>query len=152
MGVLFNSTKGGVQDNHTSNSTLSILGCLNDISVNWDSINFGNMDPNTNGNPGTGNSGKNYNISSYEWSCELDVWINGTDFENTTYNSVISVGNMSWNKTGDVSSTNLTYDYDLVYSDFPKNTNLTTYYWFNLPSVYEGKYNGNVTIKTNDTS
>jgi len=151
IGVLFNSTLENTKDNHTSNSTLTILECFNDISVNWDSIEFEDMLPNTTENSAIGNSNKIYNISSYEWSCVLDIWINGTDFKNTTYNSMIGVGNMSWNKTGDISSTNLTYDYDLVQSDLTKNTNLTTYYWFNLPPVYKGKYNGTLTIKTNDT-
>jgi hypothetical protein len=59
---------------------------------------------------------------------------------------------MSWNKTADISSTNLNYDYELIQSDLPKNTNLTTYYWFDLPPTYAGKYNGTVTIKTNNTN
>lgn len=151
VGILFNSTNNQVLDNHTSNSTISIIECFNDIAVNWDYIDFGNMMPNTNENSASGNPGKDYNISSYEWSCNLDIWINGTDFENTTYNSVIGVGNMTWNRTGDVSSTILTHDYDLIQSDLARNTNLTTYYWFNLPPAYKGKYDGRISIKTNDT-
>jgi hypothetical protein len=152
VGVLFNSTIDGVHDNHTSNSTIGIIECFDDISVNWYSIDFDDMVTNTSKNPASGNSDKEYNISSYQWSCQSDIWIKGTDFENKTYDSIIAVGNMSWNKTADISSTNLNYDYELIQSDLPKNTNLTTYYWFDLPPTYAGKYNGTVTIKTNNTN
>jgi len=150
IGALFNSTQELIQDNHTSNSTISILECLNDISINWESVNFGNINPNTEWNQAIGNLNMEYNISSNEWSCLLDLWVKSTDFDNITYNSIIGVGNVSWN-ISDVPSNPLSYDYQLINSDIPRNTNVTMYYWLNLSPTYKGKYNGTITIKTNDT-
>lgn len=153
IGVLFESAELDVANKHTLNSTLPIVECYEDISINWGTIDFGEMDPETTGNPALGNVNKIYNISSNKWSCIVDIWIKGTDFENKTYGNKINVSNMKWNTINNYpTSISLDYAYALVQSGLPQDTNLTTYYWFDLPPVYAAKYNGTLTIKTNQTT
>jgi len=148
VGVLFNSSNIGIQDNHTKNSTMSILSCTLDFSLKWDSIDFESLGPSTTKNAAPGNLDKKYNISVNDGSCNLDLYINGTDLTNTTLNSKISVGNLTWSNTTDDYSTsyNLSYTIVPIKIDVPQSTNVTTWYWLNVPPVYAGHYNGTIFI------
>lgn len=148
IGVLFNSTSGSVLDNHTQNSTVFIIDCTLDFSLMWSSIDFDNLNPNTKQNVAPGNSDKEYNISANGGSCNLDFYINGTDMENATFGSKIGVDNITWsNVTNDYSTSyNLSSKISPIKINVPENTNVTTWYWLNIPPVYAGKYNGTIII------
>lgn len=158
IGVLFNSTQAGVQENHTSNSTVAITACTESITLGWD-IDFGTYNPNTpaSDNPALGNTGKLYNITN-SGTCDLKVWIKGSEYlENITYNSKIYIGNLTWtNISSEYSSSypNMTTSWSLVNETLlgGGNYNITTYYWLAIPPVYAGRYNGTVTICGNYSS
>jgi hypothetical protein len=84
-----------------------------------------------------------------EGSCNLDIYINSTDLVNSTYNSRIAVGNITFSNTTNnyANSYPLSYLWQLLKSNVQPLTNITTYYWLNVPPVYAGYYNGNITIK-----
>lgn len=148
IGVLFNSSYPEIQENHTDNATISILSCTVDIDFALPSINFGLLDPSTGPHNTTGNPNNEYNITVKKGSCNTDLYIKGTDIENKTLNSFIGVGNVTWSNTSDDYSTsfNLTTTNELIRQKVSQNTNVTTWYWINVPPIYTGYYNGTITI------
>jgi hypothetical protein len=148
IGVLFNSSDISIVDNNTQNSTVSITDCTLDFSLMWSSIDFDNLNPNTNENSAPGNSDNEYNISVNYGSCNLDFYINGTDMENATFKSKVGVDNITWSNVSNDYSTsyNLSKTISPIKINIPENTNVTTWYWLNVPPVYAGKYNGTIII------
>jgi hypothetical protein len=148
IGVLFNSSYGDIQENNTQNVTVSIFFCSIDFNLSWSSIKFGLLDPSTGPNNASGNSNNEYNISVNSGSCDLDFYINGTDLTNTTLNSIIGVGNVTWSNTSNnySESFNLSSTVSALKSNVSQNTNVTTWYWINVPPVYSGYYNGMIYI------
>lgn len=160
IGVLFNSTDSEIADNHTNNSTVTIVGCTESIAL-WDNrtIFFGTLNPNTarSSNPAPGNANNLFNITNNGTGCSLEVWIKGTDLTNDTYQppSTIDVSNITWTNISsayDSTYPNLTTSYVSVNSSLPVSANVTTYYWINVPPVYTGAYNGTITFCGNSTS
>jgi hypothetical protein len=149
IGVYFNSSDPNVKPNSTSNATVVIVSCTVDFNLTWNSIDFGILLPNTFNNSAPGNLNNTYNITVNPGSCNLDLYIRGTDLVNTTFNSVIKVGNISWSNISSnlndgffrLSETN-----SLIKSNVPEKTNVTTWYWLDAPPVYAGKYNGTIYI------
>jgi len=148
IGVLFNSSYPEVQENHTDNSTVSITPCTEDFSLSWSSIRFGLLNPGAEKEPAPENDNNGYNITVNSGSCNLDFYIKGTELENKTLNSIIEVGNITWSNTSNsyASSFNLTKTDEVIKLNMPQNTNVTTWYWINVPFVYTGYYNGTITI------
>ncbi len=161
IGVNFSSTVSSVADNTTANSTVTITVCTVDISLGWDALDFGSVDPDSlkNANPYSGNANNLTNITN-SGTCTLEIWIKGTYLENKTYPiHTIGVGNISWGNEslGHISyndaviKENMTTSYALVNSSLAQNLNVTTYYWLEVPAVYKGIYNGSITICGNST-
>jgi hypothetical protein len=148
IGVLFNSSYPEVKENHTDNSTVSITPCTEDFSLAWTSIRFGLLNSGTEKEPAPENNNNVYNITVNSGSCNLDFYIKGTDLENKTLNSVIEVRNITWSNTSNsyTSSFNLTKTDEVIKLNIPQNTNVTTWYWINVPFIYAGYYNGTITI------
>jgi hypothetical protein len=148
IGVSFNSSYSEVQKNNTENATLSIVSCTVDIDAQWSSINFGLLDPSTGPHNASGNSNNEYNITVKKGSCNTDLYIKGTDLVNETLSSVIGVGNTTWNNVSNnyLSSFNLSKIDQPIKLNVPQITNITTWYWLNVPAVYAGYYNGTITI------
>ncbi|MEM5829347.1 MAG: hypothetical protein QW040_00090 [Candidatus Aenigmatarchaeota archaeon] len=149
IGVYFNSSYTEVQPNSTSNATLSIVSCTVDFSLSWSSIDFGELLPNTHNNSAPGNANNVYNITVNPGSCNLDLYIRGTDLINSTFGSVIKVGNISWSNI----SSNLQDGYfqltetnSVIKLNVPEKTNITTWYWLSVPPVYAGFYTGTIYI------
>lgn len=147
IGVLFNSSFPEIQQNHTNNSTIYITTCTEEMNLAWVSIDFAQLIPSKNYNNATNNDQNFYNITN-KGTCPINVWIKGTDLENSTYDARIKVGNISWsNTTNDyTSSYEMTYSYDLLSPNLLQDQNLTTYYWLFVPPVYAGHYIGSVYI------
>jgi len=148
VGVLFNSSYPELQRNHTDNVTVSIISCTEDFNVTWNTISFGLLDPGSTQKPAQGNENNEYNISVRSGSCNLNLYIRGTDIVNQTLNSVIGVSNVTWSNTSNTysSSYTLTKTDQTIKLNVPKSTNVTTWYWINLPIIYTGYYNGTITI------
>jgi hypothetical protein len=149
FGVYFNSSYPEVQPNSTENATVSITSCTVDFTLTWNSIDFGELIPNTYNNSAPGNLNNAYNITVNAGSCNLDFYIRGTDLINTTLNSIIKVGNISWSNISsnlDDGFFQLSETDSLLKLNVPENTNVTTWYWLNVPPVYAGKYNGTIYI------
>jgi hypothetical protein len=149
LGVYLNSSYPEVQPNATLNATVVIVPCVVDFTLTWNSIDFGELIPNTYNNSAPGNSNNAYNITVNPGSCNLDLYIRGTDLANSTFNSIIKVGNISWSNI----SSNLDDGFfqlseidSLLKLNVPENTNVTTWYWLNVPPVYAGKYKGTIYI------
>jgi hypothetical protein len=148
IGAFFNSSFNNVLTNTTPNATVSIVPCTIDFSI-WSNINFGVLNPSTNNQSAVGNPTYLYNITTNAGSCNNDFYINGTDLQNVTYSSRILVGNVSWsNISSDINSGffSLSSSKVSVKLNIPQKTNITTWYWINVPPVYAGIYNGTVTI------
>ena len=148
IGVLFTSDNSSVYAASTDNATLSILECTEDFSINWDSLSFGILDPYTGPNQATGNLNDEYNISINPGSCDIDLYIRGTNLTNNTFNSSIDVGRILWNNASNDSggAYNLTEEPLPIITAAPRNTNITLWYWINVPAIYAGKYNGVLTV------
>jgi hypothetical protein len=148
IGVSFNSSYSEVQKNNTENATLSIVSCTEDFNVTWSSINFGLLDPSTGPYNASGNSNNQYNITVNSGSCNLDLYIKGTNLVNETMNSFIGVGNVTLNNVSDNYSTsfNLTSTNEVIKLNVAQNINVTSWYWLNVPPVFTGYYNGTITI------
>lgn len=152
LGAHFNSSNPFIKDNHTLNSSVSIFECMIDIRLNWNFIIFPDLFPNTKGNAAPGNDNKLYNITIDSSSCQLNLWIKGSDLENATLGTKIGVSNLTWNTQNSYSTaTKMTKLFSLLSSNVQPGTNVTTYYWLDVPSIYAGKYNGTVTILGNLT-
>jgi hypothetical protein len=148
IGVLFNSSYSEFQQNHTNNVTVSIFPCTEDFDLQWPSISFGFLNPGEEQKAAPGNIDNLYNITVNSGSCDLDLYIRGTNLVNETLNSFIGIGNVTWSNTSNsyLSSFNLSATNEVVKLKVSQNTNVTTWYWINVPYVYEGYYNGTVTI------
>jgi hypothetical protein len=147
LGVMFNSSSSQVQSNQTENATVSILPCTEDFNINWYSLNFGYLDPNTGPNDALGNENNEYNITINPGSCKLDLYIKGTNLTSSTSSLEIDVGSVLWNNASNAyaSSFNLT-EYSQIISSNINSNNVTTWYWINVPPIYAGLYNGLLTI------
>jgi len=154
IGVLFNSSLDYLQ-NHTNNATITIIECTEDSDIGWNSIDFGNLNPNTggSGNPAPGNNNNLYNVTN-KGTCTLKIWIKGTDIQNSSlsYPNIIKVGNLSWSNTTSsyANSYPMTTYYSLLNSSLTASAkNVTTYYWLSMPPITAGRYNGSIYICRN---
>ena len=148
IGVLFNSSYPELQRNHTDNVTVSIVSCTEDFSLSWSSIKFGLLNPSTEQKSAPGNENNEYNITVNAGSCNLDFYIKGTNLVNETLNSFIGAGNVTWSNTSNnySSSFSLKTTDEVIKLNVPQKSNVTTWYWINVPAVYTGYYNGTITI------
>ncbi|MCD6371356.1 MAG: hypothetical protein J7L39_01400 [Candidatus Aenigmarchaeota archaeon] len=144
--VYFNAS---LTSNDTSNAFIEILDCLVDITLHFSEVKFGELTPSTVKNPAVGNSQNLYNVSVNEGSCTTNLYIRGDNLVNTTYNSFIGIGNITFsNTTNDYSaSSSLSSSYQVLRLNIPENTNVTTWFWINVPPVYAGYYRGIIYIK-----
>jgi len=148
IGILFNSSYPEIQENNTDNATVSITPCTEDFDLAWSSISFGLLNPGEEQKYANGNENNEYNITVNPGSCSLDFYIKGTDIMNETLNSKIGVGNITWSNNSNIylTSFNLTDTNEFIKLNVPQKTNVTTWYWINVPAVYTGYYNGTITI------
>jgi len=147
IGVFFNSSYSEVPSNTTKNASVSIIGCVEDFSLTFSSIDFGILIPNTYNNPAPGNSLKLYNITLAPGACNLDFYIKGDDLIGKNYGTILKISNVSVsNSSNDVSKsfrlsqTNQLLFYNLTPASYP------TYYWIDLPPIYADQYIGTIYI------
>jgi len=160
LDVLFNSS---LSDANETNYTKIEITLVLILSLSWTETNFGVCDPVTFGNAASKNDEKGYNISLNENSNDVDgLYIMGTDLEPQSVtgfgsiNYTIGVGNLTWNDNenqySSSNTTRFTLNYDLIRSDVPAGTNITMYFWIDIPKgQYAQGYDGMLYIKVNTT-
>ena len=148
--VNFSSDTGWATINNTLFSEISVVPCVVDLTVAWISIDFDNpLVPNTYQNPALGNDGGLYNITINDGSCNTDVYIKGTDMVGNETNHILGAGNLTWSNSSNSYGTsyNMTETYAPLKIDVLPATNITTWYWMNIPPIFAEYYNGTVYIQ-----
>jgi len=149
IGVLLESNISGVLDNHTANNTIKIMSCVIDISLGWNGISFGNAPPMQTATA-TGNSNRTYNITVEPIStCNVDLYIRGTDFRRKSGSDIIPVENLSFSNTTNLyaASHKVSKAWKMLRALAQPGTNTTLFYWLDTPPVLHGQYEGNLTIQ-----
>lgn len=157
FGVLFNSSDTEIVWNHTTNVTLTIVPCLEEITVHFSDIGFGTILPSSVGNPATQNPDDIFNVTN-TGTCTSNIWIKSTNLVDVdaTWN-VIHYSNISFNNVTDdfASSARIggTYQADnsTFKKDVPGDTNVTAYFFLDLPPSYSGDYSGNISFCLNSS-
>lgn len=153
IGTFFNSSSSNVKSNYSENATVSITSCVVDMTTYFNVIDFGTLQPNTYNNSAPGNSNSEYNVSVNPGSCNLDIYIKGTNLTNSSLSTIIEVSNLTFsNQSNDVATTiPLSSAYKLVRNNIFPGTNVTIWFWLNVPPVYAGVYNGTIYIEGVET-
>ena len=150
IGALVESDQSNVQDNHTDNHTIQIVSCIVDITLQWDNVNFEPSDPGGVSNA-TGNQNDMYKITVEPiTTCSVDIYGRADDLERAGGGYTIGAGNMSFsNTTNDYTERHsLGKSWMLFGQAIQPDTNLTTYYWIDIPlSMMEGEYNSTLYIE-----
>jgi peroxiredoxin len=111
-------------------------------------ITFGSLNPGSLDNPALGNAGNSYNISvDDETTTDVDLWIKGTDF--VSGGEALEIGNMTFSAVNNPSgSVQITDDWTIITSEIPSGTNVTLYFWLDIPAGQEtASYSANIDIK-----
>ncbi len=150
IGVLFDSNITSIGTNHTGNNTVTIVSCILDITLQWSSVSFGTLTPGDRGNA-SGNENDEYNVTVEPvTTCNVDLYINGSDLENQSLGYEIGVGNISWsNSSNDYGSSHgLGKSWDVLWEGVAPSTNKTSWYWIDIPTgIASGIYTGSIEIK-----
>ena len=155
MGVLFNSSYIDINENNTDNITITIIPCIEEMAVHFSNIGFGDLIPSTDGNDATENSNDFYNVTN-SGSCLSDIWIKATDLVNET--DEIRYANISFNNnTDDYASShrianNFSSENSSLMSGVSGYTNVTGYFYLDVPATYAKLYSGNVTVCLNSSA
>ncbi len=144
------STNTSVSSNDTDDAEVKVVAGVVDIRTRWADVSFGEVVVG-NTHAAIGNTNRTYNVTVTEDSSTADLWLRGTNLNGT---ETIGVGNVTWNATeNDNTQTQpLTDTFDIFKSGVQAGTNVTTYYWIDVPFVYAGSYNGTLEVKGNASS
>jgi hypothetical protein len=152
IGVQFNSSDNRILDNHTDNVTITILSCIEEITINYDGVDFGTVLPTSYGNPATLNPTNQYNVTN-TGTCTSNLWIKSSNFtkdsdsimySNLTFNNVTNDYASAFRASNDYNIGNATFKRDMT-----PDTNATGYFFLDVPSIWSGDYEGNITFCMN---
>ena len=149
IGVNFSSNDTSISSNYTDNATVSVVPCIADVTLSWHSVTFPEPTiPSPIPYGAIGNADYQYNITVNQGSCNTDLYIKGADFENQTFGYSFGIGNLTWSNTSNSYDTsyNMTASYEPLMLNVPEITNVTTWYWLNVPPVFAANYNSTVYI------
>ena len=143
-----------IDSESTNTSTVEIRDILM-VDLDWNSIDFGLLDPGERDRPAENNS-EGYNLTVQQESNKVDnLWLKGSDLVHTdNSNYSIGIGNMSYNNSvnNPENSTSITEDYSLLDTDIAPGTTKTFYYWLDVPlGILRGAYTGSITFKANQS-
>lgn len=146
------TTNSSVSWNDTGDAQVKAVSGVIDIVMRWSQTSFGDVVVG-NSYPAEGNADDMYNVTVTGESSSADLWIRGTDMKNGSKDT-IGVTNISWNATenNDETTETLTETFSPLNRGVGSGTNVTTYYWIDVPFVYAGEYNGTLEVKANATS
>jgi hypothetical protein len=124
------------------------------VDLDWNSVEFGVLDPGERRNPAWNNSG-GYNVTVEEDSNTVDnLWLKASELvSEKDSNYTIAPGNMTWAEENSYSSsTNFTRNYSLFDTDLTPGTTKNLHYWLNVPyGILNGEYRGTISFKANQT-
>ncbi|MFB6193223.1 MAG: hypothetical protein ABEK00_03140 [Candidatus Nanohaloarchaea archaeon] len=148
------STSQGLSQNNSEDHLVEIDTIIS-MSLSFDVIDFGLLDPGVQNRPAKGNSEDKYNISISENSKPVEeLWIKGTDLVSTADPDYeIGVSNITYGLQNNVSKSHkLSKNYSLLETNIDPGTTLTSYYWIDVPyGMTQSGYNGTITFKANST-
>lgn len=125
------------------------------LDVKWDTVDFGLLDPGVENRSAQGNSNSKYNLTVDENSLDIDdIWVKSEDLTTGGWgNYSIYAENVSYSQDNDVSKgTGLSNSYQHLASNVKAGSNLTTYYWIDVPEgIKSDGYNGTISFKANVT-
>jgi hypothetical protein len=158
VGVLLESSDTELDYNHTDNFTTTSVVCLEEITIQFSDIDFGTIFPNSVGNPAIKNPDDYFNVTN-SGTCTVNMWVKSTDLVATADNSrTIVYSNLSFNNVSNDfdSSFRMNDTFSVVNStvkrDVPSVTNVTNYFFFDLPPSFAGDYEANVTFCINSSA
>ncbi|MEM5875613.1 MAG: hypothetical protein QXX45_03545, partial [Candidatus Aenigmatarchaeota archaeon] len=147
IAVYFNSTVEDVKENITDSATIFIGFCTVDFSLSWEILDFGELIPNSYKNPALGNNQNLYKITLSPTSCNLNIFIRGSNLVGKNLKKVILVSNISvsnitniFDTSFRISENNQLLFYNITPGDY------YTYYWIDLPPIYSDIYLGEIFI------
>ncbi len=117
-------------------------------------VDFGVLDPGQLDNPAPGNTNHKYNLSVEGCVNNADTWIKGSELDTGGYgNYSIHENNVSYALENDISNeTSLTTNYTGLKTSVPSGTNVTTFYWIDIPEgIKAADYTGKLYFKVNTT-
>jgi parallel beta-helix repeat protein len=151
LDVLFTSDQA-VNSNNTDDANVSIVGCLVDVTLDFNAVIFSNETyqpyPNSYGNPAINNSLSFYNITVNAGSCVLDIYTSASDLISQSTPAVLGVDNMTFNSVSEDygSSTRYSIIYQTMKTGVTPVAEFTSWFWIDLPPIYAGAYNGTISI------
>ncbi|MFB6292554.1 MAG: hypothetical protein ABEI58_04135 [Candidatus Nanohaloarchaea archaeon] len=125
------------------------------MDLAWSVIDFGTLRPGDRNQSANGNAGYQYNVSFDSIGSSVDdLWVRATDLESNKLNYTIPAENLSIGLENDINNeTSLTNSYRHLRSNVPAGTNVTTFYWIDVPfGIYNGGYSGEIFFKANSTT
>jgi len=151
----FSSNYNKISPNNTEDAELFSAESLRaDFTQN--KVDFGVLDPGTNDNPAVGNSDNRYNVTIRSCGSNVNVYTSSTNLTPEGWgkqNYSIEAENVSYSTQNDISSeTKYSTDYSLLESGVSSGTNLTTFYWIDIPEgIKSSEYKGTISYKINLT-
>ncbi len=152
LDVNASSMREGMQPNNSDDALISLRKALY-TNFQADRVDFGVLDPGERNISAAGNSNHEYNLS-VGGCATADTWIRSTDLATDGWGDYsIDAENVSYGLENDISNeTDLSGTYDLLQPDVSSNTNLTTFYWIDVPTgIKSSDYNGTLFFKVNAT-
>ncbi|MEM0333617.1 MAG: hypothetical protein QXX30_04140, partial [Candidatus Aenigmatarchaeota archaeon] len=147
IAVYFNSTVEDVKENITDSATIFIGFCTVDFSLSWEILDFGELIPNSYKNPALGNNQNLYKITLSPTSCNLNIFIRGSNLVGKNLKKVILISNISvsnitniFDTSFRISENNQLLFYNITPGDY------YTYYWIDVPPIYSDIYLGEIFI------
>ncbi len=117
-------------------------------------VDFGLLDPGQLDNAAPGNANHEYNLSVEGCVSNADTWIKGSELDTGGYgNYSIHENNVSYALENDISNeTELTANYTQLKTSVSSGTNVTTFYWIDIPEgIKAAEYTGTLFFKVNTT-
>ncbi|MFB6199841.1 MAG: hypothetical protein ABEJ83_03105 [Candidatus Nanohaloarchaea archaeon] len=125
------------------------------IDLGFNKVSFGTLAPGQQNKSAKGNNQSLYNITVPENSVTVDrLYIRGTNLTTGGWgNYTIPAQNISYAKQNSLNQENtLLNSYSRLASNIPSGTNVTTYYWIDIPEgLKSANYQGKLYFKANET-
>ncbi|MFT4867940.1 MAG: hypothetical protein ACI9LV_000552 [Candidatus Nanohaloarchaea archaeon] len=145
------------------NDSANVEVTINDVlllSLEWETLDFGVLDPGEEDKPALGNDDRDYNLSVEGLDAD-NLWIRGSDmladgWRNPSTNEQyrIDANNLSFGLENDISrAEELTNTYRLMEQGISAGTVLSTFYWIDVPQgIKSTEYAGKLYFKANATT
>ncbi|MFB6076786.1 MAG: hypothetical protein ABEK12_01495 [Candidatus Nanohaloarchaea archaeon] len=141
-----------VAANESTDSTVQINAVIL-MSLTFDTIDFGTLDPGVTNRSAIGNSNLTYNVTFDEDSITADaLWLKSTPIVSELDDSYeIGPSNLTVHADPGI-KTNLSTNYSRIATGISPGTTVNTFHFIDIPlGMTAGPYNGTMTFKANAT-